>query len=427
MKKSIEEMSTLDNVTLSEAEKLVVQDSEGAERQDLKLPVKNTKEQLDGKDIVLSAANKARERIDDLLLNLGLLTQAPENLNVLNKGEKYIEIREELKRKQEQELIVIEEAKKIKDRILEKGKLAMTEKEYNEYFVPEGQIGGNIKQQIVGNCGGLAGIHGLSCFSWFEFFCRISIQKIGENWEAKTPFMNDGGRKVIVGKKDISSQWNGAFLQQMPLGGIDVRPRIGPIKALEGMQVLEAVLTLANNTAEYTKIIKGPISDIERRMTEGIAGDDTLMIFGGEIFEKCGIEANWKTHSGEVKAAEDANKYTYRLSSLDEENMAKLDHYLEHWNNDIYLATAVPYIFTDKKIKIDGVKQKIFPNHWYSIADIDSKRKVVIIGNPHDTSKPIELSFDQFKENFTAFRAVKINGVNLLKKLRRVEQESFDH
>ena len=310
------------------------------------------------------------------------------------------------------------EAEKIRDRILERGDLKMTKEQFNTYFMPEGQAGVYFKQQAVGNCGGLAGLHALSCCDWFEFFVRHSSgRKSEKSWELRMPFINESGRTVEISPKDFSLQWNSSFLKKGSFRSVDPRPMIGPIKSLEGVQALEAAFILSNNK-EATQKIKGPISGTERRMTEGIKGDDTLVLFGGELFEKCGVEANWKTES---EAAREAGNYG-RLSLINEECMARLDHCLENWDSGLYLATAELYN-CGGKIKIKGVKDKIFSAHHYSVAGVDAKRKVITLGNPHDTFKLVELTFDQFKKNFTGFWAVKINSAKLLEKMKRSGKE----
>jgi hypothetical protein len=332
-------------------------------------------------------------------------------------NEKYNKAREELRLEQEKESAILKEAEEIRDRLLEKGDLSITKEQFNTYFIPEGQTGIHFKQQNVGDCGGLAALHALSCCDWFEFFVRYSsCRKSEKSWKFEMPLMNKNGRTVEISKRDISSQWNASFLNRGPLSGIDMRPRIGPIRALEGVQALEAAFIISNNK-EYTKIIKGPISDTERRMVEGIAGDDVLMLFGGELFEKCGVEANFKTTSEAAKNITRNN----RLSLLDEENMAHLNHYLENWDFGMYIATATPYVWADKKIMIKGTNKFFWPKHHYSISSVDAKKKTVTLGNPHDTSKPIEITFDQFKQCFTGLRAVKINSTKLLEKMKRIE------
>lgn len=45
---------------------------------------------------------------------------------------------------------------------------------------------------------------------------------------------------------------------------------------------------------------------------------------------------------------------------------------------------------------------------------------MITLANPWDTSKPIELTFDQFKQTFSSFEAIRINSAKLLKNIGRV-------
>ena len=52
------------------------------------------------------------------------------------------------------------------------------------------------------------------------------------------------------------------------------------------------------------------------------------------------------------------------------------------------------------------------------------KKETITIANPWDTLRPMEMSFDQFKENFSRIEVVRIDNANLLLNMRAVDQKT---
>jgi hypothetical protein len=61
-----------------------------------------------------------------------------------------------------------------------------------------------------------------------------------------------------------------------------------------------------------------------------------------------------------------------------------------------------------------GIEKRFVRNHAYSLLKVDQKKRKVILANPWDTAEPIELSFDQLRENFRSVSAVRLNHAKLL-------------
>ena len=181
-----------------------------------------------------------------------------------------------------------------------------------------------------------------------------------------------------------------------------------PVKGKEGLQVLEAAF------------IKQKFGSVDRLAAEGGLGDEVLLSLGGDNFKQYRLNsAVW--NKGE-------NKWEYPgLSSLDEKKQAYLDHYLENFDPEVHMATVSTKHGVGKATgfyRAKGTAKFLVPGHAYSISGVDAEKKMVSLANPWDTSKPVELTFDQFKENFSAFNAIRIDSAKLLRSMKSVENKA---
>lgn len=326
----------------------------------------------------------------------------------------YDELKEYLKREQREiSKPVIEEAKRKRDQLLEaRGLLSMSKADFDTNFSSKDfEVRADLKQQNVGDCYAVAAIHAMSRSPHFETICRSSMKKLPDgSWQVRVPLMSEDGQMITITPEELLPQKNRQFLRRSEKGRImpDLRRRLMPVKGKEGLQVLEAAF------------IKQKFGSVDRLAAEGGWGDEVLLQLGGDNFKQ------YRLNSATFNQAE--KKWEYPgLDSLDEKNMAYLDHYLENFDPEVHMATVSTRHGVGKATgfyRAKGTVKFLIPGHAYSISSVDTEKKMVNLANPWDTSKPIELSFDQFKENFSAFNAIRIDSAKLLRSMKGVEKKA---
>lgn len=184
----------------------------------------------------------------------------------------------------------------------------------------------------------------------------------------------------------------------------DLRPRLKPVKGKEGLQVLEATF------------IKAKFGTVDRLAAEGGWGDEVLLLLGGDNFKKYRIDSiTWNPEK---------ERWEYPgLGSLGDKSMAYLDYYLENFDPEVHMAT-VSTKHGAGFYRAKGTAKFLVSGHAYSVSSVDTEKKMVSLANPWNTSKPIELTFDQFKENFSTLNAIRIDSAKLLKSMRGVEKKA---
>ena len=330
-------------------------------------------------------------------------------------GPEYTELKDYLKREQREiSRPVIEEAKRKRDQLLEaRGILSMSKADFDTYFLSkEFEVRADLKQQNVGDCYLVAAIHAMSRSPHFETICRSSMKRLPDgSWQVRVPLMSEDGQMITITPEELLPQKNRQFLRRSEKGGImpDLRRKLMPVKGKEGLQVLEAAF------------IKQKFGSLDRLAAEGGWGDEVLLSLGGDNFKEYSIDSTtWNPKK---------EKWEYPgLGSLDEKNMAYLDHYLENFDPEVHMATVSTKHSKISKVvgfyKAKGTTAKfLVPGHAYSISGVDAEKKMVNLANPWNTSKPIELTFDQFKENFSGFNAIRIDSAKLLSSMRNVAEK----
>lgn len=324
----------------------------------------------------------------------------------------YDELKEYLKHEQREiSRPVIEEAKRKRDQLLEaRGLLSMSKTDFDTYFSSKDfEVRADLKQQNVGDCYAVAAIHAMSCSPHFEMICRSSMKRNPDgSWQVKVPLMSEDGQAITITPEELSPQWNKKFLRRKAEGGVvpDLRMRLMPVKGKEGLQVIEAAF------------IKAKFGSVDRLAAEGGWGDEVLLQLGGDNF------VQYRLNSAKYDPEE--KKWEYPgLDSLDEEQQAYLDHYLENFDPEIHMATVSTKSGNGKTTgfyKATGTMKFLVRSHAYSISGVDAENKVVILANPWNTSKPLKLTFEQFKESFSGFEAIRINSAKLLRNMKGVEK-----
>lgn len=306
----------------------------------------------------------------------------------------YKDIKGYLKREQREiSKPVIEEARTMRNRLLEaRGVFSMSKADFDTYFSSsEFEVRADLKQQNIGDCYIIAAIHAMSTSPHFEMICRSSMKRLPDgSWQVRIPLMSEEGEIITVTPEEILPQRNKQFLRRTKKGKIlpDLRRKLRLAKGKEGLQVLEAAF------------IKAKFGSLDVSSAgEGGWSTEVLLLLGGDNFREYSVNLNTRNKG---------------------KKMAYLDHYLENFDPEIHIATAATEHKTSEFFRIRGTRKYLISGHAYSISSVDSQRKVVVLANPWDTSRPTELTFDQFKENFPNFLAVRIDSARLLKNMKSV-------
>jgi hypothetical protein len=304
-----------------------------------------------------------------------------------------------------------EEAKRKRNQLLEAGGFfLMSKEEFTRYFISEGfEIHASLKQQNVGDCYLVAAIHAMSCSSHFEMICRSSMKRmIDGSWQVKIPLMSENGQIITITPEEILPQRNKQFFKRGEYNKIipDLRPRLNPLKGKEGLQVLESAF------------IKAKFGTVDRLAAYGGKSEQALIKLGGENFREDTVNsAQWN---------EDKKRWIYPgLKSLNPIEMARLDYFLENFDPEIHIATASTKHkrgiskLTDS-FRVNGTTKRLVARHVYSISSVDKNKKTITLANPWDTSKPIYLTFDQFKNGFSSYAATRIDSRQILQNMERL-------
>ena len=348
---------------------------------------------------------------------MGALTTKPqEKFNQEHKSE-YERIKGLIKNYERENLPpVIEEAKRMRNKLLEeRGLLQMSQEDYQKYFAPKDfEVGAELKQGNVGDCYVLAALHALSCSPNYETICRSSMRKLPDgSWEVKIPLLSENSDVITITEEELAPQKNALFLKVTEDGkSPDRRQLLTSLKGKEGIKVLEAAF------------IKKKFGRVDRLASEGGWQSEVLTSLGGDNFKKYLINSS--------KYNADRKIYEHRgLVSLPADNMAYLDHILENFDPEVFIATASSRRMDTKTLSgkvLDAVgvykgkntMQTFVPEHAYSISGVDKKNKIIKLANPWDTTKIIELTFDQFKGTFSGLEAVRIDNAKLLSNMGNI-------
>lgn len=325
-----------------------------------------------------------------------------------------------LEREKELSTPMIAEARKRRDLILEKrGALEMSREDFQIYFSSkEFPIITELSQGNTGDCYAVSAIHALSRSPHFEMICRSSMKRLADgSWRVRMPLMSKDAEVITITPEEISPQKNKEFLKRKEGKGFDLRHELRPLKGKEGFQVLEAAF------------IKQKFGVVDRLAAEGGWGADVLLALGGDNFIDSRV--------GDVaRYSKEDEVWIYKgLDHAHADGLAYVDHFLNHFDPEFYIATTSTRHNLRKSNNLNsalfqmtglykgkGTLKTFVPGHEYSVAGVDRERKIVTVVNPWDTTKPIELTFDQFKGTFSSLGMVRINSYELLKNTEYFEK-----
>lgn len=185
----------------------------------------------------------------------------------------------------------------------------------------------------------------------------------------------------------------------------DLRKKFKPLKGGEGFVALESAF------------IKYEHGKVDRLLAEGGYEDYVFSVLAGEYAK---VEAFYPKKSGES------------LSQLDEDKKRELDSLLENFDPNTQVITLGSKRLQAIKNKVlrtfgkvigftpyKGIKNNFLfiTNHVYAIAEVDSEQQTIIIVNPWDVSKPVTLSFEDIKNDFSSLTVATFDGVKLVEAL----------
>lgn len=243
----------------------------------------------------------------------------------------------------------------------------LTELEYAELF------GGDIKQANVGNCYLIATFVSLQHHDHAEAILRTSIRKTAaDTYAVRIPLGLKGGKEITVTRAEMNS------LQTSKDGRT-----LQPVNAAEGWKLLEAA---------FTKMKTG---GMDRKATEGGFSNKVLsQMMGGHDVNVIG---NRTPTFGRTDNVTEENYSEVNLTG----DRARVEQVLNEFSNGRHFVHmgSIPGRRGDvTQYKIDGIS--IYNSHEYALTGVDAKSRTVTVVNPHDSTKPINMTYDQFCRAF---------------------------
>ena len=292
--------------------------------------------------------------------------------------------------------------------LLEKrGRFVLPKRDYERYFTDKHLERKGFRQGNVGDCYAVAALHSLSESPNFEMLVRSSCRRLPDGiWKVRIPLLDERGAMISISPEEISSQRNTGFLKWDDAEGLDRRKVLHPLQGSEGMRVLEAAY------------IKAKFGSVNRLAAEGGYGNEVLTHLLGK---KQVIDTSFK-----MVPSDSISQQFQGKSGGD--TIPSIDRFLREFDFETSLVTVNSCAFTPgrwDKIRQSfgfpriyyrgrGIEKRFVRNHAYSLLKVDQKKREVILTNPWDTAEPIELSFDQLRENFRSVSAVRLNHAKLL-------------
>lgn len=315
---------------------------------------------------------------------------------------------------------LIAEARSQRDKLLEgRGLLQMSKADFGQYFASKDfEIRTDLQQGNIGDCYVVAAIHAMSRSPHFEMIVRSSMKRLPDgSWEVRIPLLSKGSDIIKITPEELLPQKNRQFLKREK-GNIlpDLRRKLLPMKGKEGLQVLEAAF------------MKQKFGTVDRLAAEGGWGDQVLMELGGDNLKRLAFNAGYTVKEGKAKFAPEQTLDTIP-------NQKYLDDFLNNFDPEVDMATVATRFFDKNKLtgqladalgllyKTKGANKFFVPGHAYSISKVDRQKKIVTVNNPWNTTKPIDLTFDQFKGTFQSIGAARIDHSKLLKNIEVVTQK----
>ena len=285
--------------------------------------------------------------------------------------------------------------------------LKMSKTDFEEYFSSGSfDISPTLKQKNIGDCYAIAAIHSMTTSPFFELMCRRSIERLPDGtWRVGLPLLGKKHAVVIITQEELLPEKNASFLKRKR-GEVfpDRRVNLKHVEGKEGLQVLE----LAFIKAKFGKVSR-------LHAEEGFSGE-VMSFYGGEFFKETYIESS---------QYDDKKNITFNktLQDLPSRKKTLLDFVLNSFNPDTQMATvATKHVDTTTLLgriikktagfhlfQGKGIQKYFVTGHAYSVSRVNQHSQTITVVNPWDTSKPIEMTFEQFKGTFSDISLVEVD------------------
>lgn len=282
------------------------------------------------------------------------------------------------------------------------GRLPLSQDTFHEFFSPNADFA----QANVGNCYLVAALHSLRLSPHFEVLVRSAVTPVIESlpdpanrgkktnfivgFDVRIPLGDPKGKIVRVHMEDIQEDSGQQTVAHLYLG---LR---GPL----GFRVLEAAYTLVQHGRDDR-------GQINRKASAGGFGGQALEVLVG----KDGVRTKDTYVPGQ--------KVSFSENG-DAAMCSKVIDALNNFSHEKHFATVgTPVRDNDRRTfpvkDVNGKTVNFNYTHAYSVESVNAAAKTVTVVNPHDTSKPITLSYAEFLTTFASIDFVSINYHGLIK------------
>lgn len=332
-------------------------------------------------------SQKLKDQICDAL---GFATERLKNeidrYNAYNKG-----VIDDLE-KNEVDRSLIQKVKNKRDALLEENNLLMPKDEFIKFFSSQ------LRQPLnIAECYLVGAINAIKNSPHFEIMCRSSIKKLDNgSWQVKLPLLSNDGEIITIDPDEILPQSQNNHNGWMSFIGRNMS------RGADGLQVLEAAY------------MKKKFGKIDKKVVEFGMSQEAMMMIGGNNF------LNFSFGKGYIIG--DNNKINaVSLNEISDKDKVYVDEFLNNYDPELYIATAS--VCTEKIYnfpKIKGTLNYFLPGHTYTILEVNSSEKTLVLSNPLYPSRRHKLTFNQFKETFTFIRGIRINHKQLLENMNNI-------
>lgn len=275
---------------------------------------------------------------------------------------------------------------------------------------------GPTKQAAVGNCYLVTALKTIrNSEENFKALVMSSIE-IGDGFYiVHVPLGDPNGQEITIMESDLGTHANPNFLHRSPhsLLGIDERPVLGPINGPKVMKILEAAYAvLVREEMELKGEIKPGRRHVDRSLIEGG--------FSVEALQKLLGQDNIKPVTIEGRLKSDGSSYYMLRRRVDQVTKQLLAF---NPGRDVLSVNSRHPLKSESRWKIfynagENGRFQIFLGHAYAIENViidrnpttgDKFIKEVVVTNPHNNSKRMVMTFDEFLDSFYSISGVQIN------------------
>jgi len=272
----------------------------------------------------------------------------------------------------------------------------------------------------VGNCWAISALASKRQFHYFEQTMRTSITevKVGGKvigWEVRVPLGQSSGEIIRITFKDIAISGRSTL----------------PVNAPAGYRILEATLAKLEARVRPNVPTHTRLGNVNLDVLKGGFGHEALEHLFGPAHEylhikppslRMSVAENIHSAEAAVAAARTPEAMIAARRELAQARgvRVEMEQYLQTFTNhrDIGTINSIRKSGGSDTVKyrIRGVDYDFHHNHAYSIQSVDRFRKTVSIVNPHNTGRPIVLTWEQAMDVFADVSGMRINANALFRK-----------